>query len=63
MREVDAAQFEHILGQMMQVRIGKEGAKAATPTPFTAEDDAKGEPEWVRWNTTRDAGKDTEKSD
>jgi hypothetical protein len=63
MREVDAAQFEHILGQMMQVRIGKDGPKAATPTTFTAEDDAKAEPEWVRWNTSRDAGKDTEKSD
>jgi hypothetical protein len=61
--EVSADQFEHILGQMMQVRVGKDGAKAATPSSFTAEDDAKAEPEWVRWNTSRDAGKDTEKSD
>jgi hypothetical protein len=61
--EVSADQFEHILGQMMQVRIGKEGAKAATPSSFTAEDDTKAEPEWVRWNSARDAGKDTEKSD
>jgi hypothetical protein len=62
-REVTVDQFEHILGQMMQVRIGRDGAKAATPTSFTAEDDSKSEPEWVRWNSVRDAGKDTEKSD
>jgi len=62
-REVSAEQFEHILGQMMQVRIGKTGAKAATPTPFSAEEDSNAEPEWVRWNAARDAGKDTEKSD
>ncbi len=62
--QVTATQFEHLLGEMMQVKIGK-GAdfKAATPTPFTADEDNKGEPEWVRWNNARDAGKDSEKSD
>ena len=63
MVEVDIKQFEHLLGQMMQVRIGKEGASAAVPVSFTAEEDAADEPEWVRWNNARDAGKDSEKSD
>jgi hypothetical protein len=63
MVQVDVKQFEHLLGQMMQVRIGKEGVSAAVPAAFTAEDDAKEEPEWVRWNNARDAGKDSEKSD
>lgn len=61
--EVDVKQFEHILGTMMQVRVGKGGVKAATPEPFTAEQDAADEPEWVRWNSERDAGKSSEKSD
>ena len=63
MVEVDVKQFEHLLGQMMKVRIGKEGAAAATPVPFTADEDAQAEPEWVRWNNARDLGKDSEKSD
>ncbi len=63
MHEVDVKQFEHLLGQMMQVRIGKEGASAAVPTTFTTEEDTKDEPEWVRWNNARDSGKDSEKSD
>ena len=63
MAEVDVKQFEHLLGQMMKVRIGKEGAAAATPVPFTADEDAQAEPEWVRWNNARDLGKDSEKSD
>ena len=59
-----AAAFEQLLGEMMQVRIGKgQTPKDVTPTPFTNEDDQQGEPEWVRWNNARDAGKDTEKSD
>lgn len=63
-KPITAAQFEHMLGEMMQVRIpkGKQAADVA-PTPFTAEEDNKGEPEWVRWNNARDAGKDSEKSD
>lgn len=60
----NAEAFEHLLGEMMQVRIGKgQSVSAATPTAFTADDDSKGEPEWVRWNNARDAGKDSEKSD
>jgi hypothetical protein len=62
-QEVSVQQFEHILGRNMQVRIGREGAKAATPTQFSTEEDLKSEPEWVRWNTARDAGNDAEKSD
>ena len=62
--EVSKKEFEHVLGKMMQIRIGKGGTvAAATPTPFTEEEDTKAEPEWVRWNSARDAGKDTEKSD
>ena len=63
MQVVDVKSFEHILGTMMQVRIGKDGVKAATPEPFTEEQDAAAEPEWVRWNTERDSGKSSEKSD
>jgi hypothetical protein len=64
MVEVSAKQFEHLLGEMTQVKIGKgQAVEAATPTPFTAADDNAGEPEWVRWNSARDAGKDSEKSD
>lgn len=62
--EVSQKEFEHILGKMMSIRIPKATpVSAAAPAPFTAEDDAKEEPEWVRWNSARDAGKDTEKSD
>lgn len=63
MQEVDVKQFEHLLGTMMQIRVGKTGVKAAAPEAFTAEQDAAAEPEWVRWNSARDAGKDSEKSD
>lgn len=63
MQEVDVKQFEHLLGTMMQIRIGATGVKAAAPEAFTAEQDAAAEPEWVRWNNARDAGKDSEKSD
>ena len=48
---------------MMQIRIGANGVKSASPEAFTSEQDAAAEPEWVRWNNARDAGKDTEKSD
>lgn len=62
--EVSKKEFEHLLGKMMQIRISKGGSVAqAAPAPFTEEEDAKAEPEWVRWNAARDAGKDTEKSD
>ena len=60
--EVNKKEFEHLLGQMMQVRITKAGVAAATPQAFTAEEDSKQEPEWVRWNQERDAGKSSEKS-
>ena len=63
MQAIDVKQFEHLLGTMMQIRIGAGGAKAAAPEAFTAEQDAAAEPEWVRWNSARDAGKDSEKSD
>lgn len=63
MQEVDVKQFEHLLGTMMQIRIGANGVKSASPEAFTSEQDAAAEPEWVRWNNARDAGKDTEKSD
>ncbi len=64
MVQVSVKDFEHLLGEMMQVRIPKgQTVEAAVPTPFTAEDDSKGEPEWVRWNNARDSGKDSEKSD
>jgi hypothetical protein len=62
-QQVTKEQFEHLLGKMMQITVTKDGVKAATPTAFTAEEDAAGEPEWVRWNNARDAGKDKEKSD
>ena len=63
MQEVSVKEFEHILGTMMQIRIGAGGAKEATPASFTAEQDVAAEPEWVRWNSERDAGKSKEKSD
>lgn len=63
MQEVDVKQFEHLLGTMMQIRVGAAGVKAAAPEAFTAEQDAAAEPEWVRWNSARDTGTDTEKSD
>lgn len=62
--EVSKKDFEHILGKMMSIRIPKGGAvSAAAPVSFTPEEDSKEEPEWVRWNSDRDAGKSTEKSD
>lgn len=62
--EVSKKDFEHLLGKMMQIRITKGGSVSqAAPAPFTEEEDSKAEPEWVRWNNARDAGKDTEKSD
>jgi hypothetical protein len=62
--EVSKKEFEHILGKMMQVRIAKGASvSAATPVQFTQKEDEASEPEWVRWNSSRDAGKDTEKSD
>ncbi len=63
MSEVSVKDFEHILGTMMQIRIGAGGARAAAPAAFTAEEDAAAEPEWVRWNNERDSGKSAEKSD
>jgi hypothetical protein len=66
MAEVTKAQFEVLLGKMMQVRIAKDRAAtdaAPVPTQFTDDDDKKGEPEWVRWNSERDSNKSTEKSD
>ena len=63
MQEVSVKQFEHLLGTMMQIRIGAGGVKQALPEAFTAEQDAAAEPEWVRWNSDRDAGKSAEKSD
>jgi hypothetical protein len=63
-KEVDKATFEKMLGKMMTVRIGKgQTIHDVEPTAFTNDDDQKGEPEWVRWNSDRDAGKSTEKSD
>lgn len=61
--QVDKKSFEQILGKMMQVRVTKAGFAAPAPVPFTAKEDEDAEPEWVRWNASRDAGKDTEKSD
>lgn len=63
MQEVSVKDFEHILGTMMQIRIGAGGVKEAAPAAFTAEQDAAAEPEWVRWNSERDSGKSKEKSD
>jgi hypothetical protein len=63
MQQVTVKDFEHILGTMMQIRIGAGGVKSAAPAPFTAEEDAAAEPEWVRWNSERDSGKSSEKSD
>ncbi len=61
MAEVSKKEFEQILGKQMQVRIGGDGEMKAAE-PFTAADEkASGEEEWVRWNTARDDGKDTEK--
>lgn len=61
--QVDVATFEKLLGKMMQVRIAKgQTIQSAAPEAFTADDDTKAEPEWVRWNSDRDAGKSTEKS-
>lgn len=63
-QEVSLKEFEHLLGKMMEIRIPKNTpVSAAVPAPFTEEQDASEEPEWVRWNASRDAGKDTEKSD
>lgn len=61
--EVNKKQFEQLLGKMMQVRVTSAGFSTAAPEPFTAKQDEEAEPEWVRWNAARDAGKDTEKSD
>ena len=64
MKEVTIIEFEHLLGKMMSVRIPKGSTvRDAAPVQFTPEEDSKEEPEWVRWNSSRDAGKDTEKSD
>lgn len=60
---VDVKQFEQILGKMMQVRVTKDGFATPAPTAFTQKEDEDSEPEWVRWNAARDAGKSTEKSD
>lgn len=61
---VSVKEFEQIIGKMMQVRIAKgQSIESAKPEAFTADDDSKGEPEWVRWNSDMDAGKSTEKSD
>jgi hypothetical protein len=63
-KEVDKATFEKLLGKMMEVRIAKgKTIHDADPVAFTQDDDQKGEPEWVRWNSERDNGKSTEKSD
>ncbi len=62
--EVDVQTFEKLLGKMMEVRIPKgQTIHDADPRAFSMDDDKKDEPEWVRWNTERDAGKSTEKSD
>jgi hypothetical protein len=62
--EVSKKEFEHILGKMMSIRIPKgSSVAAAAPVTFTPEEDVQQEPEWVRWNSERDAGKGTEKSD
>jgi len=62
--EVTPKEFEQIIGKMMQIRIAKDqSVQSAAPVPFSTEEDTKGEPEWVRWNSERDAGKSTEKSD
>ena len=62
--EVDLKTFEKLLGKMMQVRIAKgQTIQSASPEAFTQDDDTKAEPEWVRWNSDRDAGKSTEKSE
>ena len=64
MQEVDAAVLQKVVRRMIAVRITKgETIKDVEPTAFTNDDDQKGEPEWVRWNSDRDAGKSTEKSD
>lgn len=63
MSEVSVKEFEHILGTMMQIRVGAAGVKAAAPTSFSEDEDAAAEPEWVRWNRERDQGKGSEKSD
>jgi len=63
-QEVSKADFEKLIGEMMQVRIAKgQTVKDVEPTAFTHDDDSKGEPEWVRWNTEMDNNKSTEKSD
>jgi hypothetical protein len=63
-KEVSKKEFEHLLGKMMAIRIPKNTpVSAAAPVSFTAEEDKSEEPEWVRWNSERDAGKSTEKSD
>lgn len=63
-KEVSKKDFEHLLGKMMSIRIAKSASVATSaPVSFTPEEDAKEEPEWVRWNSDRDAGKNTEKSD
>ena len=62
--EVTQVQFEKLLGKMMQVRIAKgQTIQSSAPEAFTQDDDTKAEPEWVRWNSDRDAGKSTEKSE
>lgn len=62
--QVSKKDFEHLLGKMMSIRIPKNSSvAAAAPVSFTAEEDTKDEPEWVRWNSERDSGKGSEKSD
>jgi hypothetical protein len=64
-KEVTVEQFEVIVGQMMVVTVPMTGGvkAAAAPAVFTADQDEKEEPAWVRWNQARDAGKDSERSE
>jgi hypothetical protein len=64
-KQVTVEQFEVIVGQMMQVKVPAQGGvkAAAVPSTFTAADDESEAPAWVKWNQSRDAGKDAEKSD
>ncbi|MEW5848087.1 MAG: FecR family protein [Myxococcota bacterium] len=54
-QEVSKEEWEKIVGQMMSIRVAKDGTQAE-PTEFTAENDAASEEEkeWIAFNQERD---------
>ena len=54
-RQIDKKEWEQLIQQMMEVRIGADGSMAKAST-FTAEADKLEDTEWVNWNLACDSG-------